>query len=54
MPPWLSVQAMPGNFDFSGLSDSPEDLAKAKDAAKAAGVPGRYVTRRQQELQARL
>lgn len=35
-----SSQAMPNNFDFSGLTDSPEDLAKAKEAARAAGVPG--------------
>lgn len=31
---------MPNNFDFSGLTDSPEDLANAKEAARAAGVPG--------------
>ena len=45
-PPWRRVtmsdivmEAMPDKFDFSALSTSAEDLAKARAAAAAAGVP---------------
>lgn len=45
-PPWRRVtmhelvrEAMPDKFDFEALSDTAEDLEKAKAAAAAAGVP---------------
>ena len=45
-PPWRRVtmndlvrDAMPDAFDFSSLSDAPEDLDRAREAAAAAGVP---------------
>ena len=46
-PPWrrasmhdLVREVMPGNFDFAALGSSAADLAKAREAAAAAGVPG--------------
>jgi len=45
-PPWRRVSmhelvrdAMPGNFDFEALSNTAEDLEKAREAAAAAGIP---------------
>jgi hypothetical protein len=36
-------QALPSgvDVDFGSLTNSPADLAKAREAAKAAGVPGK-------------
>jgi len=35
----LVREAMPDKFDFESLSDSADDLTKAREAAAAAGVP---------------